>query len=118
MPTCCSPATTSAPASTSCCRRTGTTHVVSDYFKGSLRAALSSPDGAHAVRRSRQALVGEVQVAQLGGGANAAAQVIGSVTKLTGSATAIRNGVSVMLNVGDNVQKGDVVQAGADSSLA
>ena len=39
----------------------------------------------------------------------AAAQVIGHVTKLAGSATAIRNGVSVILNNGDNVEKGDVV---------
>ncbi|SNS54844.1 FecR family protein [Tardiphaga sp. OK246] len=95
----------------------GHEHVVSDYFKGSLRAALSSPDGAQLSGDLVTALVGEVQVAQLGGGANAAAQVIGTVSKLAGSATAIRNGVSVMLNVGDQVQKGDVVQAGADSSL-
>ena len=45
------------------------------------------------------------------------AKVIGQVTKLTGSATAIRNGVSITLNVGDNVHKGDVVQSGSDSSL-
>lgn len=95
----------------------GHEHVVSDYFKGSLRAALSSPDGAQLSGDLVQALVGEVQLAQLGGGANAAAQVIGTISKLTGSATAIRNGVSVTLNVGDQVQKGDVVQAGADSSL-
>jgi VCBS repeat-containing protein len=95
----------------------GHEHVVSDYFKGSLRAALSSPDGAQLSGDLVTALVGEVQLAQLGGGANAAAQVIGTISKLAGSATAIRNGVSVMLNVGDQVQKGDVVQAGADSSL-
>ncbi|MGM4975099.1 VCBS domain-containing protein [Tardiphaga sp. 619_E2_N8_4] len=95
----------------------GHEHVISDYFKGSLRAALSSPDGAQLSGDLVTALVGEVQVAQLGGGANAAAQVIGTVSKLAGSATAIRNGVSVMLNVGDQVQKGDVVQAGGDSSL-
>ncbi|MGM4921186.1 cadherin-like domain-containing protein [Tardiphaga sp. 813_E8_N1_3] len=95
----------------------GHEHVVSDYFKGSLRAALSSPDGAQLSGDLVTALVGEVQVAQLGGGANAAAQVIGTVSKLAGSATAIRNGVSVTLNVGDQVQKGDVVQAGGDSSL-
>lgn len=95
----------------------GHEHVVSDYFKGTHRATLSSPDGATLSADLVKALVGEVQVAQLGGGANAAAQEIGTVTKLTGSATAIRNGVSVMLNAGDKVQKGDIVQAGADSSL-
>ncbi|MET0219737.1 MAG: FecR domain-containing protein, partial [Tardiphaga sp.] len=96
--------------------RDGQEHVVTDYFKGPHRAALSSPDGAMLSPDLVKALVGEVQVAQAGGTA-AAAQVIGTVSKLTGSATAIRNGVSVTLNVGDQVQKGDVVQAGADSSL-
>ncbi|MCX7317958.1 MAG: FecR domain-containing protein [Hyphomicrobiales bacterium] len=97
--------------------RDGHDHVVPDYFKGSQRAALKSPDGAMLSPDLIKALVGEVQLAQAGGAANAAATVIGTVSKLTGSATAIRNGVSVMLNVGDPVQKGDVVQAGAASSL-
>ena len=34
-----------------------------------------------------------------------------------GTATAIRNGVSIILNNGDNVNKGDVVQSGSDSTL-
>ena len=93
----------------------GHDHVVADYFKGSARA-LKSPDGALLSPDLVKALVGEIQVAQLGGAAGAA-QVIGHVTKMSGSATAIRNGVSILLNVGDAVQKGDVVQAGADSSL-
>ena len=46
-----------------------------------------------------------------------AAKVIGHVTKLAGNATAIRNGVSIVLNMGDNVHKGDVVQSGSNSSL-
>ena len=45
------------------------------------------------------------------------AQVIGHVTKLNGNATAIRNGVSIILNQGDTVNKGDVVQSGSDSTL-
>jgi VCBS repeat-containing protein len=94
----------------------GHDHVVHDYFKGHIRATLSSPDGAQLSGSLVESLTGEVQVAQAGGGGGSAA-VIGHVTKLTGSATAIRNGVSVMLNAGDNVNKGDVVQAGADSSL-
>lgn len=94
----------------------GHEYVVPDYFKGAARASLASPDGAGLSGHLVTALTGEVQVAQLGG-ANAAAQVIGSVTKLTGSATAIRNGVSIQLNMGDKVNKGDVVQAGADSTL-
>ena len=35
----------------------------------------------------------------------------------SGTATAIRNGVSIILNQGDNVEKGDVVQSGSDSTL-
>ena len=49
--------------------------------------------------------------------APACAKVIGHVTKLIGNATAIRNGVSIILNQGDNVNKGDVVQSGSDSTL-
>lgn len=90
--------------------------VIHDYFRGDKRAAIASPDGAHLTGDIVNALTGHVQVAQAGPGA-AAAQVIGHVTKLVGSATAIRNGVSVILNNGDNVEKGDVVSTGADSTL-
>ncbi|MGY8635957.1 FecR domain-containing protein [Bradyrhizobium sp. 14AA] len=90
--------------------------VVHDYFRGEKRAAVSSPDGAHLTGDIVNALTGHVQVAQAAPGA-AVAQVIGHVTKLSGSATAIRNGVSVTLNNGDNVEKGDVVSTGADSTL-
>ncbi|MBR0790655.1 FecR domain-containing protein [Bradyrhizobium manausense] len=90
--------------------------VVHDYFRGDKRAAIASPDGAHLTGDIVSALTGYVQVAQAAPAA-AAAQVIGHVTKLTGSATAIRNGVSVILNNGDNVEKGDVVSTGSDSTL-
>ncbi len=90
--------------------------VVHDYFRGDKRAALASPDGAHLTGDIVSALTGHVQVAQAAPGAGAG-QVIGHVTKLVGSATAIRNGVSVILNNGDNVEKGDVVSTGADSTL-
>ncbi|RXH22932.1 hypothetical protein XH99_34200 [Bradyrhizobium nanningense] len=91
--------------------------VVHDYFRGDKRSALASPDGAHLTGEIVSALTGYVQVAQAAPGAAAVAQVIGHVTKLVGSATAIRNGVSVILNNGDNVEKGDVVSTGADSTL-
>nr|WP_249136350.1 FecR domain-containing protein [Bradyrhizobium canariense] len=90
--------------------------VVHDYFRGDKRAALSSPDGAHLTGDIVNALTGHVQYAQAAPGI-AAAQVIGHVTKLSGSATAVRNGVSVILNNGDNVEKGDVVSTGGDSTL-
>jgi VCBS repeat-containing protein len=94
----------------------GDEFVVHDYFRGDKRAAIASPDGAHLTGDIVNALAGHVQYAQAAPGA-AAAQVIGHVTKLTGSASAIRNGVSIILNNGDNVEKGDVVSTGSDSTL-
>ena len=76
--------------------------VLHDYFKGEKRAALSSPDGAHLTGDLVSALTGAVDYAQADGSAGVA-HVIGHVTKLAGSATAIRNGVSIILNQGDNV---------------
>ncbi|THD46940.1 MAG: hypothetical protein E8A46_25175, partial [Bradyrhizobium sp.] len=90
--------------------------VLHDYFKGEKRAALSSPDGAHLTGDTVNALAGNVQYAQADG-STAAGHIIGHVTKLVGTATAVRNGVSVILNNGDNVEKGDVVQSGSDSTL-
>ena len=90
--------------------------VVEDYFKGEKRAALASSDGASLSGDIVIALTGHVQYAQASGALDAA-KVIGHVTKLTGSATVIRNGVSIVLNMGDNVHKGDVVQAGSGSLL-
>jgi hypothetical protein len=91
--------------------------VLHDYFKGEKRAPLASPDGAHLTGDLVNALTGSVQYSQAGGVTAAASQVIGHVTKLTGNATAIRNGVAIILHQGDNVEKGDVVQSGADSTL-
>src|SRR5271163_3088350 len=90
--------------------------VLHDYFKGEKRVALASPDGAQLTGDLVNALSGHVEYAQADGTA-AAAVVVGHVTKLTGTATAIRNGVSIILNAGDNVDKGDVLQSGADSTL-
>ena len=91
--------------------------VLHEYFKGEKRAALASPDGAHLTGDLVNALTGHTQFAQADGSASVAPAVIGHVTKLTGNATAIRNGVSIILNQGDNVNKGDVVQSGSDSTL-
>ncbi len=94
----------------------GREHVVHDYFKGEKHAPLASPDGAHLTADVVTALSGQVQYAQAAGVAGGG-QIIGHVTKLVGNATAIRNGVSIILNNGDNVEKGDVVQSGSDSTL-
>lgn len=90
--------------------------LLQDYFKGEKRVALASPDGAHLTGDIIGALTGHTQYAQADGSASVS-KVIGHVTKLTGTATAIRNGVSIILNNGDNVEKGDVVQAGSNSTL-
>src|SRR5436305_4416986 len=81
-----------------------------------MRVALSSPDAAHLTGDIVNALTGHTQFAQAGSSASVG-KVIGHVTKLSGSATATRNGVSIILNNGDNVEKGDVVQSGSDSTL-
>jgi hypothetical protein len=90
--------------------------VLQDYFRGEKRAAPSSPDGAYLTGDIINALTGHQQLAQADGSASVA-KVIGHVSKLVGTATAIRNGVSIILNNGDDVQKGDVVQSGSDSRL-
>ena len=94
----------------------GRQFVVHDYFKGEKHAPLASADGAHLTGDIVTALAGQVQYAQASGAASAG-QVIGHVTKLVGSATAIRNGVSIILNNGDNVEKGDVVQSGSELTV-
>ncbi|MBR1125862.1 VCBS domain-containing protein [Bradyrhizobium lablabi] len=91
--------------------------VVPEYFKGDKRAALASPDGAHLTGDIVSALAGHAQYAQTADGSASAAKVIGHVTKLAGNATVVRNGVSIVLNLGDTVNQGDVVQSGSNSTL-
>src|SRR5579871_592747 len=90
---------------------------IHDYFRESRHVDLASPDGARLDAKVIDALTaGHIEYAQASG-ADTGVKVIGQVTKLTGSATAIRNGVAIELHVGDNVAKGDVVQAGAGAAL-
>ncbi|MEH2508984.1 VCBS repeat-containing protein [Nitrobacteraceae bacterium AZCC 1564] len=89
--------------------------VVGNYFKGDTRPSLATKDGATLSGHIVDALTGHVMYAQAAAPAGAA--VCGHVLKLTGSATVIRNGVSVELHIGDAIQKGDVVQTGSDSSI-
>lgn len=96
--------------------RDGHERVLQDYFKSEKRAPLSSPDGAYLTGDLVGALTGHTQFAQANGSVGTG-KVIGHVTKLVGTATAIRNGVSIILHQGDNVEKGDVVQSGSDSTL-
>ncbi len=82
--------------------------VVPDYFNGDKRPLLVSPDGA-----PLDANVIDAQAA----GASAAGKVVGHVVKMTGSASIVRNGVTIVLNNGDAVYQTDVVQTGSNSTL-
>jgi VCBS repeat-containing protein len=89
--------------------------VVGNYFKGETRPSLATKDGATLSGHIVDALTGHVMYAQAA--APAGSDVIGHVLKMTGSASVIRNGVSVELHIGDAIQKGDVIQTGSDSSI-
>ena len=90
--------------------------VVPDYFHGAKRPTLVSPDGAQLDPKVIEALTGHVAYAQAAGTASAA-KVVGQVVKMTGSASIVRNGVTIDVNNGDNVYQNDVVQTGSGSTL-
>jgi len=100
--------------------RPETTAVILDYFRGDRRPNITTPEGAGLTGETVEALAGSSlrgQYAQLSGAA-AAHVAIGRVEKVSGTATVLRNGVTVYLQVGDTVAKGDVVQTGSASSLS
>lgn len=90
--------------------------VVPNYFNGDKHPALVSPEGAPLDPKFIDALTGHVQYAQAAGTA-AAAKVVGHVVKMTGSASIVRNGVTIDVNNGDNIYQSDVVQTGSGSTL-
>jgi Ca2+-binding RTX toxin-like protein len=90
--------------------------VVPDYFHGEKRPTLVSPEGAQLDPKVIEALTGHVAYAQAAGTAPAA-KVVGHVVKMTGSASIVRNGVTIDVNNGDNINQGDVVQTGSGSTL-
>lgn len=98
----------------------GLSFYIEDYFTGDKYKHLLSPDGAMLTANLVEALAGPLAPGQQAqaGGQPAAQTVIGRVESMTGSGTVIRNGVSVSLNIGDNIQKGDVVQTAGSSSVA
>ena len=89
--------------------------VVNDYFHGDKRPILISPDGAPLDAKVVEALTGHTAYAQAG--TPPAPKLIGHVVKLTGSASIVRNGVTVEVNVADNLYQNDVVQTGSSSTL-
>jgi VCBS repeat-containing protein len=100
--------------------RQETTAVILDYFRGDRRLSITTPEGASLSGETVEALAGcdlQGQYAQLSG-STAIRAPIGRVEKVSGTATVLRNGVPIDLQVGDMVAKGDVVQTGASSSLS
>ena len=95
--------------------------VVIDYFKYEKLPDLASPEGARLRGDVVQLLAGPLAPGQYAQAATPApsstAQVIGKVEKVSGSATVLRNGVVINLNVGDALNKGDIVQTGSNSIL-
>jgi len=97
----------------------GERFTISDYFRHKKLPDLATPDGATLGAKIIETLTGSGPSHQYAQATPPApsAQVIGKVEKITGSATAIRNGVAITLNVGDTLNKSDVLQTGAGSTL-
>ena len=89
--------------------------VVPNYFHGDKRPLLVSSDGAPLDSAIVDALTGHTQYAQAGG--SPAGKVVGHIAKMTGSASIVRNGVTIDVQVGDAVYQSDVVQTGSGSTL-
>ena len=98
----------------------GKSFLVSDYFKNDKRPTLLSPEGAALTGDVVSALAGPLAPGQYAqaGTPQSTGQAIGRVEKVEGNATVVRNGVTITLNTGDVIQKGDVAQTGAGGSLA
>src|SRR5262249_35826746 len=89
---------------------------VPNYFHGDERPLLVSPEGAPLDSRFIDAIIGHSAYAQAGG-ITPSAKVVGHVVKMTGSASVVRNGVAIVVNVGDTLYQSDVVQTGSNSTL-
>ena len=93
---------------------------VHDYFLSDKHPTLVSPQGATLTPDVVLDLAGSQAPGQYAQATapQPYAQAIGRVVSESGNAVAIRNGVSVTLQVGDALLKGDVLQTGTDGKLA
>lgn len=94
----------------------GRHHIIPGYFASEHRPALAAPNGASLTPDVVDLLAGSPtpnEYAQAGA-PTASADPIGTVEKVVGNATVMRNGVAVALHVGDKVYQSDVVQTGSD----
>lgn len=98
----------------------GASFFIRDYFGSDKASHLISPEGATLSASVVAALAGPLAPGQSAqAGAQQSGQpVIGRVDTLSGSCNVVRNGVSVALNIGDTVRKGDVVQTAGGSAVA
>ena len=97
----------------------GQKFIVVDYFRFEKRPDLVAGDGAVLSAKVVESLAvsnAPTQYAQATT-PSPSVQVIGKVEKVTGSVTAIRNGVAVTLNAGDALNKTDIVQTGSNSNV-
>jgi VCBS repeat-containing protein len=99
----------------------GASFFIEGYFDSDHRAHLMAPDGASLSAKTVAALAGPLapgQFAQAGTDAPASQPIIGRIEAVSGSATVVRNGVTVTLNPGDTVRKGDVVVTSGSSAVS
>ena len=90
---------------------------IQGYFHGEKRPSLVSADGALLDARVVETLTGYQTIAQAAGNTASAVKVIGHVATVTGSASIVRNGVTIEANNGDVVYQNDVVQTGSGSTI-
>ncbi len=95
----------------------GRHHIIPGYFASEHRPALVAPNGARLSADIVDLLAGSPTPGEYAQAQpTASADPIGQVEKVVGNVTVVRNGVSVVLNVGDNLFKNDVIQTGDDLS--
>ncbi|KAB1072675.1 VCBS domain-containing protein [Methylobacterium planeticum] len=96
--------------------------VVHDYFSLAHRPKLVAPNGASLSDAAIEGLSGpgatEIYAQAGANPVSDAIAAIGRVQKVGGSASLVRNGVTIAVQVGDLVYKGDVVQTDRGGSLA
>jgi VCBS repeat-containing protein len=88
--------------------------VVPNYFHGDKHPVLLSPEGASLDAKVVEALTGHTAYAQAGA---PAANLVGHIASMTGSASVVRSGVTVELHNSEAVYQNDVVQTGSGSTL-
>ncbi|AWN39733.1 VCBS domain-containing protein [Methylobacterium durans] len=95
---------------------------IHDYFTVEKRPALVAPNGASlrddVIVALSRSIATELHAQNGQSPVSDATPIIGRVQTVTGSATIVRNGISVDAHAGDLVYKGDIVQTDRASALA